>query len=113
MSDMTPKATKPGGPKPTGPDDDVEAQLQALRDEVAAMTEMMSAFVGGKVHALGASAEAAVKEASVRARKARERMEQGVAQAEKALDHRVQDHPLQSILIAFGLGLLVSLLFRR
>jgi ElaB/YqjD/DUF883 family membrane-anchored ribosome-binding protein len=110
---MTPKTAKPGAAKPVGPNDDIEVQLQAIRDEVAAMTEIMSAFVSDKVHAFGATAEAAAKEASVRARKARERVQQGVEQAENVLDHRVQDHPLQSILIAFGLGLLVSLLFRR
>jgi ElaB/YqjD/DUF883 family membrane-anchored ribosome-binding protein len=113
MSDTAQKTTKPGGPKPAGPDDDIETQLQAIREEVAAMTEVMSTFVSDKVHAFGATAEAAAKEASARARKARERVEHGVEQAEKALDDRVQGHPLQSILMAFGLGLLVSLLFRR
>ncbi len=113
MSDSTAKTAKPGGSRPTGTDDDIEAQLQAIRDEVAAMTEMMSTFISEKVHAFGATAEAAAKEASARARKACEKMEQGVEQAEKVLDHRVQDHPLQSILMAFGLGMLVSLLFRR
>jgi ElaB/YqjD/DUF883 family membrane-anchored ribosome-binding protein len=113
MSDTTQKTAKPGGTKPAPPDDDIEAQLQAIRDEVAAMTEMMSAFISDKVHVFGATAEAAAKEASARARKARERVEHGVEQAEKVLDDRVQGHPLQSILMVFGLGLLVSLLFRR
>ena len=113
MSDTAQKTAKPGGSKPTAADDDIETQLQAIRDEVAAMTEMVSAFISDKVHAFGATAEAAAKEASAQARKARERVEHGAEQAEKVLDHRVQDHPLQSILMAFGLGLLVSLLFRR
>ncbi|WP_309667486.1 DUF883 C-terminal domain-containing protein [Tabrizicola sp.] len=113
MSDAPQKTAKPGGPKPATPHDDIETRLQAIRDEVDAMTKMMSAFISDKVHVFGSTAEAAAKEASARARKARERMEQGVGQAENALDHRVQDHPLQSILMAFGLGLLVSLLFRR
>lgn len=113
MSDVTPKTAKPGGSKPTVSDADIETQLQAIRDDVTAMTAMMSTFVSDKVHAFGATAEAAAKEASVRARKACDSMEDGMEKAEKALDHRVQDHPLQSILMAFGLGLLVSLLFRR
>jgi ElaB/YqjD/DUF883 family membrane-anchored ribosome-binding protein len=113
MTDAAQKTAKPAGSKANSPDDDIETQIQAIRDEITAMTEMMSAFVNDKVHAFSASAEAAAKDASARARKARERVEQGVEQAEKVLDHRVQDHPLQSILMAFGLGLLVSLLFRR
>ncbi len=113
MSDTTSKTAKPGGSKPAGPDDDIDAQLQAIREEITAMTDMMSGFVSDKVHAFGSTAEAAATEASARARKARERVAQGVEQAEKVLDHRVQDHPLQSLLMAFGLGLLVSLLFRR
>ncbi len=113
MSDETPRTAKTGASKATSAADDIETQLQAIRDEVAAMTEMMSTFVSGKVHAFGATAEAAAKEASLKARKVRDRVEQGVEQAEKELDHRVQDHPLQSILMAFGLGLLVSLLLRR
>jgi ElaB/YqjD/DUF883 family membrane-anchored ribosome-binding protein len=112
MSDTTQKTAKPGGSKPAA-DDDIETQLQAIRDEVASMTEMMSAFFSDKVHAFGATAEAAAKEASARARKAREKVQRGIHEAEEVLDHRVQDHPLQSILMAFGLGLLVSLLFRR
>ncbi len=90
MSDTAQKTAKPGGSKPA-PDDDIETQLQAIRDEVAAMTEMMSAFVSDKVHAFGATAEAAAKEASAQARKARERMAHGVEQAEKVLDNRVHE----------------------
>jgi ElaB/YqjD/DUF883 family membrane-anchored ribosome-binding protein len=110
MAETTSKAARQ---KPDAEDGDVEAQLQAIRAEVAAMAEMMSAFVKEKVHVFGAAAEAAAEEASARARKARDSFQQGVGQAEKVLDHRVQEHPLQSIIMAFGLGMLISLLFRR
>lgn len=113
MSDMTQKTAKPGGAKPTTTEDDIESQLDAIRAEVATMAKMMGTFVKEKVHTFGATTEAAADEASARARKARDSMEQSVGQAEKALDHRVQDHPLQSILMAFGLGILVSMLIRR
>jgi ElaB/YqjD/DUF883 family membrane-anchored ribosome-binding protein len=113
MSDMTPKTAKLGGSKPVDAGDEIESQLHTIRAEVAAMAEMMGTFVKEKVHAFGATAEAAADEASARARKARDSMEQRVGQAEKALDHQVQAHPLQSILLAFGLGILVSMLIRR
>lgn len=113
MSDTAQKTAKTGGLKPDAANDDIEAQLQAVRDEVAAMTERLSAFFSDKVHAFGTTAEAAAKEASARAHKAREKVERSMHEAEEVLDHRVQEHPLQSILMAFGLGLLVSLLLRR
>ncbi len=113
MADTILKSSRPGESRSTAPDDDLEAQILAMRVEVAALAEMMGTFAKDKVHAFGATAEAAAEEASERARKARDRVQQGMGQAEKVLDHRVQDHPLQSILMAFGLGMLISLLFRR
>ena len=95
------------------PDNEIETQLHAIRAEVSAMADMMSAFVQDKVHGLGATAEAAADEATVRARKALGQWQHSIGQAEKALDHRVQEHPLQSILMAFGLGVLVSMLIWR
>lgn len=112
MSDMAQKTAKPGA-KPVDADTDIESQLHAIRTEVTAMKDMLSAFVKEKVHAFGVTAEAVGDEASARARKARDRLEHGVEKAEKAINHQVQDHPLQSILMAFGLGILVSMLIRR
>ena len=58
MSDMTPKTAKPVGSKPASPGEDIDTQLQAIRDEVTAMAEMMSGFISDKMNALGATAEA-------------------------------------------------------
>lgn len=71
MSDMAQKTAKPGA-KPVDADADIESQLHAIRTEVTAMTDMLSAFVKEKVHAFGATAEAVGDEASARARKARQ-----------------------------------------
>ena len=109
MADTTSRSAKPGDGKPAASGDDLDAQLLAIRAEMAAMADTMSSFFKDKAHVFGAAAEAATQDAASHARKARECLHQGVGQAET----RVQDHPLQSLLMAFGLGMLISLLFRR
>jgi ElaB/YqjD/DUF883 family membrane-anchored ribosome-binding protein len=109
MPDATSRTTRLAEAKPAAPDDDLDAQLLAIRAEMAAMADTMSRFFKDKAHVIGVAATAASDEAASHARKARDRLQHGVVQAEG----RVQDHPLQSLLMAFGLGLLISLLFRR
>jgi ElaB/YqjD/DUF883 family membrane-anchored ribosome-binding protein len=113
MAELNPKTAKAGDFNPTPIGDDAEAQLRAMRAELASLAEMVSTFAKGEAHALRVSAEKVAEEATAKARKVREELAHGVGQAEKALDHRVQEHPLQSLLMAFGLGLLISLLMRR
>lgn len=113
MADMNPKTAKAGGARPTSAEDDTDSQLDAIRAELARLAEMMSVFAKEQAQHLRASAETVAEEATEKARKARDDLAHGIGQAEKALDHRVQEHPLQSILMAFGFGVLMSLLIRR
>jgi ElaB/YqjD/DUF883 family membrane-anchored ribosome-binding protein len=113
MAELNPKTAKPADFRATPIGDDAEAQLRAIRAELAALAEMVNTFARGEAHALRVSAEKIAEEAAATARKVRGELAHGVGQAEKALDHRVQEHPLQSILMAFGLGVLISLLVRR
>lgn len=97
--------------------DDPNAQLkddiEALKDAVARLTESLKARGADEAEGLGAKAGAA-------ARNARERVEtmaeDAAARGRQAVDDvgmRVREHPLQSLLLAFGLGVLIALLTRR
>ena len=113
MAEVTEKTAKTNGSKSVINEGDIEAQLEAIRADVTALSPMMGAIFKEKVHEFEATAGAAAEEANAKAKKARKYLEDSVDQAEKALDNRVQDNPLQSIAMAFGLGVLVAYLFRR
>jgi regulator of protease activity HflC (stomatin/prohibitin superfamily) len=89
---MNPKTAKPAGDKSTLMDDETESQLNAIRAEVAAIAETIRAFVKDQAHVVRVSAGAAADQATAKARKMREELTHGVQQAEKVLDHRVQEH---------------------
>jgi ElaB/YqjD/DUF883 family membrane-anchored ribosome-binding protein len=113
MAELNPKTAKPADFKAASIGDDAEAQLRAIRAELATLAELVNSFAKGEAHALRLSAEKIADEAVLKARKVKGELAHGVSQAEKVLDDRVQEHPLQSILMAFGLGVLISLIVRR
>lgn len=113
MAEVTEKTGKTNGSKSVDTPGDIEAQLEAIRADVTALSSMMGAFFKDKVHEFEATAGAAADEATAKAKQARKYVEESVEQAEKALDHRVKENPLQSLAMAFGLGVLVAYLMRR
>jgi ElaB/YqjD/DUF883 family membrane-anchored ribosome-binding protein len=93
--------------------EDLQAQLDALRAELAALAGSLQADGKKMAEALKDRAEGLSEEAKVRARAALHDIRAETDRLEDRLEAQVRDKPLQSILMAFGLGLIVSIFLRR
>jgi ElaB/YqjD/DUF883 family membrane-anchored ribosome-binding protein len=105
MPAETPKG-KTGG-------DDLQAQLDALKAEIAALAETLQTDGKRMAEALKDRAEGLSDEAVARARAALKDIKAETDRLEDKLEAQVREKPLQSLLMAFGLGLVVSILMRR
>lgn len=113
MAEMNPKTAPHARANPAAAEGTTEAHLHSIREEIAALAEVVRGFAKDQTQTLRQSVSAATDEASAKARKMRDGLAQSAGDAEKALDHQVQAHPFQSLLTAFGLGVLISFLLRR
>lgn len=93
--------------------EDLQAQLDALRAELAALAATLQADGKKMAEALKDRAEELSDEAKVKARAALHDIRAETDRLEERLEAQVREKPLQSLLMAFGLGLIVSVLLRR
>ena len=105
MAAETPKG-RPGA-------DDLQAQLDALRAEIASLAATLQADGWKMAEALKDRAEGMSEEAAARARAALHDIRAETDRIEDRLEAQVRQKPLQSLLAAFGLGLIVSIVLRR
>ncbi len=92
---------------------EIEAQLYAIRSEVTALAAMVAAFGKDRAQAFRASAETMTSDTAEKVHKATDTLAHEAKRLEQALDTRLNEHPLQSMLMAFGFGFLASFLMRR
>jgi ElaB/YqjD/DUF883 family membrane-anchored ribosome-binding protein len=100
-------------PKGKAGPDDLQAQLDALKSEIAALVAALRQDGLKAAEAFAAQAGKTAGEAGQEARAALEDIRAEAARIEAGLEAQVREKPLQSMLMAFGLGLFVSVLLRR
>ena len=113
MAEMNPKTARPTGDDATKAPPLEPESLDAIRAEVMALADLVRSYVLDQAQQQRSRAEAAADEIAEKTRQARADLSKGIEEAEKALDTTVRENPLQSLLIAFGLGVIVSFLMRR
>lgn len=91
----------------------IEAQLDALRADIAALAATLTAYGKDKMAEMQDAADGVAEDAAGRARAALRDVRRETDKLEERLQEQVQDKPLQSLLVAFGLGVVVSLILRR
>lgn len=92
---------------------DLEAKLDSLR---ADMDEIMKALAGkaeDEVTDVKASISGAKDDLLDDLQEALKEIRKKAGSAEKVIEDNTREHPLQSLLLAFGLGFLISILLRR
>lgn len=100
------------GETPKGKDD-LQAQLDALRAEIAALAATLQSDGRKLADSLKERAGDMSEEAVAKARATLKDIKAETDRMEDKLEAQVREKPLQSVLIAFGLGLVVSILLRR
>lgn len=92
---------------------EIEAQLHAIRTEVTALAALVAAFGKDRAQAFRATAGTMAEGTAEKVLKMTGDLGQEAKKLEQALDERLTEHPVQSLLMAFGLGFLASMLLRR
>lgn len=93
--------------------DTLRADLGKIRDDIAALTRTLGDTAAAEAKAGGArlneAAHAAKERAQHFAESARAQGEEGIA----ALEQRIEQNPFTSVLVAFGVGLVIGKLLDR
>ncbi|WP_167853522.1 DUF883 family protein [Roseovarius aestuariivivens] len=93
--------------------DDVEKQFQVIREDITTLSKLLREIGEAKA---GEAREAALAEANELLERSRSALDDGRLKA-KAATETIEDHirtkPLQSAMIALGVGFLVGVLTRR
>lgn len=93
--------------------DTLRADLGKIREDIAALTRTLGDTAAAEVKAGGARLNEAAHAAKERAQRladsARAQGEEGIA----ALEQRIEQNPITSILVAFGVGLVIGKLLDR
>ena len=100
-------------PKGRSGAEDLQTQLDTLRAEIASLAATLQADGWKMAEALKDRAGGMSGEATARARAALHDIRAETDRLEDRLEAQVREKPLQSLLTAFGLGLIVSIILRR
>ncbi|WP_454285944.1 DUF883 family protein [Rhizobium arsenicireducens] len=92
---------------------DVQADLENLRRDIAALTQTVASFGTGKLKEASNRASQLGAEAADASAQYVESARNTVRSAEQDLEAHIRNKPLQAIAIAAGVGFLAALLTRR
>lgn len=92
---------------------DIETELAALRADIAVLASSLGAYGLDKVGALTGQAQGMTDEAREAARKTLQDIRAQIDTLEQDLETGIRDHPVRAMLLAFGLGMLLSKLLKR
>lgn len=103
---MAQASNQPGG-------EDIERQFRLIRDDVTDLARIIKKVGESKT---GDARDAALAEANELLERSRAKLDEGVAQAKGAaasVEDYIHEKPVQSAIIALGVGFLVGLMTRR
>lgn len=92
---------------------DVQAELDNLRRDIAALTQAITSLGSAKLQEAGARATEMGAEMAGASAAAYQSARDGLRSAEQDLETRIRNNPLQAVGIAAGIGFLAALLTRR
>jgi ElaB/YqjD/DUF883 family membrane-anchored ribosome-binding protein len=93
--------------------DALRADMEALRKDLAALLGAVGDAASDELKSRGGRARAAATRARAALGEAAEEAERRGTESLASLEQRIEERPLASVLIAFGVGLLVGKLLER
>ena len=111
MSASSSKTSSTKSPQDLG--GDVSAELAQIRQDIAALTKTLGAYGEDRLGGLSDMASKSSQETLASAKHAIDEVRREIEAVERNVEGKVAEHPMQSVLIAVGLGFLVAFLIRR
>jgi ElaB/YqjD/DUF883 family membrane-anchored ribosome-binding protein len=90
----------------------LEADFVRLREDVASLSQTVK-NVASRARGMADAMRDGIDGAAERVRKAGKRAQTSAQEAAESLQASVEEHPIQSVLLALGLGVVVGMLLRR
>lgn len=93
--------------------DDLERQFQAVRDDITTLGQLLRDIGEAKA---GETRDAALAEAADLLERSRTILDEGrlkVRQTSTSIEDHIREKPVQSALVALGIGFLVGIIMRR
>jgi len=93
--------------------DDIAAEIAQIKNDIASLGKSLSAFGKDRIGSLPDIASQSTAETLESARQALKEIRDEMTSIEHDMERKVTEHPMQSLLIAAGLGFLAAYLVRR
>jgi ElaB/YqjD/DUF883 family membrane-anchored ribosome-binding protein len=93
--------------------EDLEHQFQIIRDDITILSRLLKDIGEAKA---GEKRDAALAEAEALLDRSRDVLDEGrlrARQAKVSIEEQIRENPLQSALVALGIGFLVGIMTRR
>lgn len=99
--------------QPASPSHDIDAQIQQLRDDIAALARSVAAVGAEKADDYRGRARKAKNDATDASLQIMEAARDQAVSLEKDLERKIRTNPLQAVAMAAGVGFLIAVLARR
>jgi len=90
-----------------------EAEFERLRDDVASLMETAKEVAAREAHGVAETVRDGIDGAAQRVRSGSKRVKDRAQDAATSLQANVEEHPISSVLLALGLGVVAGMLLRR
>ena len=90
-----------------------EAEFARLRDDVTSLMETVKDLAAKEAHSVAETVRHGIDGAAERVRSGSKRVKDSAQDAAASLQANVEEHPIPSVLLALGLGVVVGMLLRR
>ncbi|MGJ8606031.1 MAG: DUF883 family protein [Marivita sp.] len=92
---------------------EIRAEMAEIRTDLAALTKALGKYGKARVDGLQDDASDLTEEMIAESRRAVKKLGKQVSRLEKDLESNVRENPLQWLLGAMGVGLVITMLMRR
>ena len=89
---------------------ELAAELEAIRADIARLSDTMAGLIRGQVDAAGAAVKGAVGDARDQISQAASHAQESACGAAADLERRIEKNPLTAVLIAAGIGLAIGMM---
>jgi len=91
----------------------LETEFAKLREDVASLTEALKDVAANEARGVSDAFRMGLDSAAKQARHASKRVKSGAHDAAESIQASVEEHPISSVLVALGVGVVVGMMLRR
>lgn len=91
----------------------LETEFAKLREDVASLADTVKGIAANEARGVSDALRSSLESAAKQARNASKRVKSEAHDAAESLQASVEEHPISSVLVALGVGVVVGMMLRR